>query len=822
MRAPTTSSLRALTRIAWRDAVRHRARSLLVVALVALPVAAIVGGTVVFATSDATPTQRAVNAMGQADLRVASNDPHDGVSALAARLPDGARIEPLASTDTAVRIPGGSDPVHLVAADLHGLASGMLQVVDGRAPTHLGEIAVSGDVLRRAGADLGGRVTLEDGSTFTVVGRVRNPELLSQSVVLVVPSAMPAPARTWLVGLPPGADRGAAVAGLSTTPGSPPAFTAATREEGGRRGTAESNALFVLGSLAFVEAALVVAAAFAVSIRRRQRELGLIAATGGHPGHLRGTLLLSGVVLGTVGGLAGTALGLLGAWGMTPWLQRWSNRVIDGLSIPTGRVVAAVVLGVVTATVAAWLPARAAARLPVVTALGGRRPPTRPSRRSLVLGMLLVLAGGALTLAATVLTRARAGASQPTLYAVMVGGVLAVLGFGALSPWLLDRLGRLAPRLPVGLRLAVRDTSRFRTRNGPVVTAVLAGLALSIAVGSAISSVDAADQARYRPALREDQLLVSGDDAATVATTLADQLPVVAAAPITVPATDGTPAFLDARPVPADGTGPVTTAVGTPDLVRALGGGDDAVAALQRGRAVLIGDRFHDVTGIDLRAVPAGQGDPGARTVGHLDVAVVPGPLLTGRPPSLLVPPAALAAAGWDRTGRDSGSWVVRLTGPVTNGQATVARRAAASVGQTTQVAVESGYVSRTTTLRRVLLVLSVVTALLVIAVALALAAAETRDDQRTLLSVGADPGLRRTLAAGRAAILACLGGLLAVPAGLLPVWGLLAMTDGVDFTPSWSSIGIAVVGLPVVAIVGAWALTRPSASWTAYRRAAG
>ena len=820
------ASLRALVRIAWRDTIRHRARSLLVVALVAVPVAAIVGGTVVFASTDPTPTQRTVNVMGRADLRVFAVDRAADRAGLAATLPPGSVIEPIDTTGDTVLIPGGTRPVSVLGADLDGLAAGMLQVVAGRAPRTSSEVAATEAVLDDAGVTLGGRLTLVNAGVFTVVGRVRNPERLSEPVALTTADAPSGTAGSWLVGLPPGTDAGSVAAAVGATSGdAPPVFQATSREEGGRRGTAESNALFVIGSLAFVEAALVVAAAFAVSIRRRQRELGLIAATGGHPGHLRTTVLLSGIVLGTVGGLAGTGLGLLATWGMTPWLQRWSDRVVDGLAIAPGRLAAATAMGVAATTLAAWLPARTAARLPTLTALAGRRPPTRPSRRSLVLGLVVVAIGATLTLVATVLARSGPGLSQLTIIVVMVGGVLAVLGFGALSPWLLDRLGRLAPHLPVGARLAVRDTSRFRTRNGPVVTAVLAGLALSIAVGSAISSVDTADRARYTPTLREDQLVVEGGaDAAGVAASLADRLPVVASAPIIRPGHAGEepPGHLDARPVPADGTGPVTAAVGTPALVRALGGDGGAVAALRDGRAVLIGDRFRDVTAVTLRAVPADGPGAGAPPADRLDVAVVGGPLLRGRPPSLLLPPDALTAVGWsaDAPAGDE-AWVVRLSGAVTDAQAATARAVAATTGDTTRISVETGYVSRTRMLRRVMLAVSVATALIVLAIALSLAAAETRDDQRTLLSVGADPSIRRTLAAGRAAILAGLGGLLAVPAGLLPVWGLLATTDGIPFAPSWSTIAVAVLGLPAVAVTGAWLLTRPAAPWAAYRRPA-
>jgi len=46
------ASLRVLARVAWRDAARHRGRSLLVLAMLALPTAELAGATVLFRQSD--------------------------------------------------------------------------------------------------------------------------------------------------------------------------------------------------------------------------------------------------------------------------------------------------------------------------------------------------------------------------------------------------------------------------------------------------------------------------------------------------------------------------------------------------------------------------------------------------------------------------------------------------------------------------------------------------------------------------------------------------------------------------------------------------
>jgi len=107
------------------------------------------------------------------------------------------------------------------------------------------------------------------------------------------------------------------------------------------------------------------------------------------------------------------------------------------------------------------------------------------------------------------------------------------------------------------------------------------------------------------------------------------------------------------------------------------------------------------------------------------------------------------------------------------------------------------------------------VTGLLVLGVATALSAAESAADAATLHAVGARPRSLRGLAAARSAYLALLGCLLAVPAGLLPLVGLLAAADvPLAFRTPWAELALVVGGLPCLAWAGTWLLvdpTRPS-----------
>jgi putative ABC transport system permease protein len=121
---------------------------------------------------------------------------------------------------------------------------------------------------------------------------------------------------------------------------------------------------------------------------------------------------------------------------------------------------------------------------------------------------------------------------------------------------------------------------------------------------------------------------------------------------------------------------------------------------------------------------------------------------------------------------------------------------------------------------RVVLIAGSLLFTLTVAGIAVALGEAESRNEQRTLVAIGAAPAMRRRITAARAAVIAALGGALAVPGGLLPVWGLLLSRGGHLVVPLPEVIAL-LFGLPVLAVAAAWLLARPLPAWSAFRSGA-
>ena len=147
--------------------------------------------------------------------------------------------------------------------------------------------------------------------------------------------------------------------------------------------------------------------------------------------------------------------------------------------------------------------------------------------------------------------------------------------------------------------------------------------------------------------------------------------------------------------------------------------------------------------------------------------------------------------------------------------------RLQAALHNTAGVYVERGPRSRSDT--RTLLLLAVVAGVIALgaaAIATGLAAADGRADLGTLAAVGASPRVRRGLSLSQSGVIAGLGSLLGVVAGLGgAVAVLLALNRGdADLWPAptpypvtlpWLNVGVALLVVPVVAMLGAGLLTR-------------
>lgn len=812
------TSLRPLLRLAARDARRDRWRSLLVLVIVALPVAGLVAAATLTDSTQATAEQNATAQMGRADLALFGSSPADdgpvgdaGLLAALGELPDGTEVEVLRTLPGSVVVDGLALPLSIEDASLDpdALTAGQRDLLDGTRPTSLDAVSVSVAMAERAGLALGDLVAVDPIGEVTVVGIHRSPEHLSRRSIAVAPGALadhPDASPVVLVGLPSGTPvpdlPNTMIDGASGA--EDPILFGQSREQvlSERFSQGERGFFVIIGGLAAVEVALVAGAAFAVSVRRRQRELGLLAATGGTRTHVRRSVLLTGVTVGLTGSVLGVVLGLGGTWAALPAMQGVVDRVVDGLRVDPVWLVGPAILGTVAAVVGAWWPARSVARLPVLTALSGRRPTPAPSRSGLVKGLVLAGAGVGLCLVGS----SSLGGNS---FVFLAGSIAVVLGAGLTSPWLLEQLGRTARFLPAGPRLAVRDAARFRTRNGPIVTAAMAGLAASISIGAVVTSLDASDAAEHRPMLPTDVLFVQdgGVQGAGQVVSAAVGRPAAAVRPLAASVVEPAGDTDDA------GYEHVHGAVVEPEVAVALAGAD-AGADLSAGRAVALRD-----TGLEHVELRMDDGETLGPPLAAFPVVVHEVEFDVDRwlLPLVLIPATAETL---DVVQVGPGAWtdhLILLDREVDEATLGDAARAAASLGPEVFVTAELGYQSDYAGFARFATIVGGLAGLLLVAIAIALAAAESRGDLRTLAAVGAGRGTRRSLAAGRALLLSGLGGLLAVPVGLVPAAALLTtLTGRPPLVLPWQAIGVVVLLVPLLATAGAvLASTREPAGLT-------
>jgi putative ABC transport system permease protein len=559
------SSWRTALRIARREARRSRGRSLLVVAMIGLPVLFLAFTAVSYDMFTPTGAEAADRTMGAASARIQWSfrspvlqlpNPYEGlgsalgpggrvdgqpkptVEELVATLGPGTRAIPLQRGTTALRTAAGIGELNTVGLDASDpLAHGYVTVLAGRAPTTAGEVALTEQAMARLGAAVGGTVTTAAGDrTYTVVGRVEFPAQLRELVLFAPTDETSADVsdRSWLVATAaPIAwsdvlrlnQLGMVVASRAVFEHPPPADQVPFKNVVG--GGEELTVSVLIGGLGLLEIVLLAGPAFAVGARRRQRQLALIAANGGTPAHIRRIVLADGIVLGLAGAVAGIVAGVVAAFAFRPYAEDLLMHTrAGGYRVFPSALAAIAVLAVATGLLAALVPAFVTARQDVVASLSGRRGITRSKKRWLALGLTMVASGTAVVMAAT----QRADAEV-----ILVGLVVGELGLVLCTPSIVGIVARAGRVLPLTARIALRDAARNRAAAAPAIAAVMAAVAGSVTLGLYLDSARTYEREHYLGTLALGAAQVNLEEksnAAPVESALRQTLPVDAVYPV--------------------------------------------------------------------------------------------------------------------------------------------------------------------------------------------------------------------------------------------------------------------------------------------------
>jgi putative ABC transport system permease protein len=822
---------RAVIRWAWRLFRREWRQQLLVLALVTVAVGATVVGAAV--ATNTPPPANAGFGTAQDQATYPGGDPRLGAQISALRQ----RFGPVELIDNqTVAIPGSIDTYQVRAQDPHGpFGQPMLSLLSGHYPSGAGQVAVSPGVAATFGLKTGD-LWHQGGTTRRIVGIVENPQSLLDEFALVAPGQVTRPSQ---------------VTALFDAPGVAPASIG--RNVQSRQTAASNNPLnpetIVLGlaTVGMLLIALVGVGGFTVLAQRRLRALGMLGALGATDRNIRLVVRANGVLVGVAGALAGAILGLAVWLAYRPRAESSAHHVIGAFQLPWTVIGPAMGLAVVATFFAASRPARAMARVPILTALSGRSARPKQVHRSVVPGLLLLVA------AVFLLWYAGKSGSGGGALELVLGLVAAVVAVVLLAPFCLAGLPAIARHCPVAVRLALRDLARYRARSASALSAITLGLLIAVLV-CVLSAQRYGNVLDYAgPNLASNQVIVytpNGPGGGPGHGAAGDpggggggggggnSGPGAPSGPVTASqlnamhrAADGIAAALGSHDVveldtttaglvhAAPGrswSGPIYVA--TPSLLRTFGvSGVDPRADILTMRPGLAGLSKMQLNYGDGGTGPGADSGPGpggtaaqypcpkSSCLANPVIQEV-GALPSGTSaPNTVITEHAVHQFGLQPT---TAGWLIQTPNPPTAAQITNARLTAAAAGitiETKSSAPSSSEIIDWAT------VFGIALALGILAMTVGLIRSETASDLRTLTATGASGPARRTLTAATAGTLALLGAVLGTAVAYVTALAY-SWDNPLDGRGSLTSVPtvnllIILVGMPLFATLAGWLL---------------
>ncbi|MFF8831974.1 FtsX-like permease family protein [Streptomyces sp. NPDC015131] len=565
-------SWRAAVRIARRDAWRNKGRSVLVLAMIALPILGVSAADLTLRSSELSAQEKVARSIGAADARL--TDPRYGGTPIHQHplqedsMPVGDfenKPWPDGPTDVRKAVPAGSTVLEdstgagklrtahgLLPSDIRELraadpmARGIMTLRDGRFPQKADEVAATTHFLESSGLGIGSTVAARGlDREYRIVGSYELPDQLKTDQVNALPGAFLDPlgkaleaagesgvgkSTTYLLTLP-------RAAGADGAGGSSGGFTWNMVKEANAKGVVVISRAVALDPPADSEVPLFQQEGWGDYGDSTAAKAAALAAAGTVVGlAMLEICLLAGPAFAVGARRSRRQLGLVGANG-------GDRRHIRSIVLAGGLVIgfAAAVVGTVLGLILAFtlqpvledsfgrrfgafdvrpLELLGIGLLAVLTGLLAAVVPAVTASRQTVLASLtgrrgvrrssrvLPVVGLVAVLAGAAI--ALYGSVVSDQFAIVAGGsALAELGVVAMAPALVGLFGRAGRWLPLSPRLALRDAVRNRGRTAPAVAAVLAAVAGTVAVATYQASSDAQERAAYEARLPHGAVYVT-------------------------------------------------------------------------------------------------------------------------------------------------------------------------------------------------------------------------------------------------------------------------------------------------------------------------
>lgn len=271
-----------------------------------------------------------------------------------------------------------------------------------------------------------------------------------------------------------------------------------------------AQAIFsLLGALALLMGGFIIFNTFRTVVAERRRDIGMLRALGASRRTILGTFLAEGLIQGVIGtalGLvAGYGLGLLGTAALGPVLSRMMNVDIGRPVVTPGLVIGSIAIGVGVTLLAGLLPAMSAGRVTPLEAL-------RPSIGAVSFRRLV---GVGFWAGVVMIALAVAALLTENIAFMGAGTFLFIIGLVLIAPALVNPIAHFFSRLLAILfarsgtaQLAEGNLSRQPSRAAITASTMLIGLAILIMAASVITSVTIGFGRVMRRSLGSDYIFV--------------------------------------------------------------------------------------------------------------------------------------------------------------------------------------------------------------------------------------------------------------------------------------------------------------------------
>ncbi|KXA68237.1 efflux ABC transporter, permease protein [Cutibacterium avidum] len=532
------SHRRLITRLAARDIRRHKARSLLIVLLIALPVAIMSGlGTILDADGTTTDSET-VSKYGDADMLIMPIEDWDGHCSQDS--PDFAYcdIQGSPTPELRARQRQAMENLHVAghelyplrvrtvdvawrSATLEGAVKGIdltavrpdrMELPSGPMPRG-NNVWASGSAAKKYGWSTGSHVTI-DGRQRTITGLTRERSSSYEPTFWVGPEdpLVRNGALTYYVKGPQLAKEQIAKLNASGLGVEERQLDSASDNAGVVAGQMFALVLAAV-VLSSVVTATIASAAFSIGARQQRRMLALLGTTGAARRDLMGVMIGQGLLLGSTGAVLGVVLGI-GAANVFVVIGRRANPgYLLTYSVNWEYAIVGLVIGLLAAVVACWLPAREVARQDVLMGVRHAEAAASPVRRPMA-AIVVAIIGALVGIGWVVLDRVNTSDPYdvvPLNIGIVVTIVILYLAAVLALPWLVNKAS-IPPSSRLAIRFALRDLNRNRGRAvagaaASMAITVLAGVFVTLADGSAIQ-----DRNSYQPSYAANVARLTGDD----------------------------------------------------------------------------------------------------------------------------------------------------------------------------------------------------------------------------------------------------------------------------------------------------------------------